>query len=559
MGGKKPQYGNGQQVDYDLAAAYLAEAGFPAAAALAMQAKQDTGKVGALEEAVYKLRQRLPLPRTVAAAEAVLRLIYGSTTDLYYRTVQLGPAHSPALIVALNGMADRTTLQSGILSFLWQSGEAPAEPDGLVDWLVSQGSAVPGTKAEADLPKLVRGVLNGDSLIIVEGASRAVLLATPGWEHRAVEEPTTETVIRGPREGFTESFVTNCSLLRRRLRDPRLCIEDMEIGTATGTRVGIVYLRGVCKASLVAEARRRLGRIKTAAVIDSGIIEEFIEDTPYSPFPQTKSTERPDVVAAAVLEGRMGILVDGTPFALVVPTFLIDMMQAPDDYYERYPIITMIRFLRWVFALLALTGPSLYVALTTFHPQMLPTQLLLSMASTREGVPFPAVIEALLMEVAFEALREAGIRLPKPIGQAISIVGALVIGQASVQAGIVSPIMVIVVAITGIASFIVPKFSAAIALRMLRFPLLLLAGSFGAYGLTLGLVVIACHLTTLRSFGAPYMAPLAPLLPADLDDTLARAPHWANRDRPAGSESLEPETTAKGMRPGPHNSKGDRT
>ena len=255
----------------------------------------------------------------------------------------------------------------------------------------------------------------------------------------------------------------------------------------------------------------RLKRIEIDGILESGYIEEMIEDNPYSPFPQIMTTERPDIACSNLLEGRAVILVEGTPFSLIAPISFFSLIQSHEDYYQRFMIGTIIRWLRYLFLGVSLLFPSLYVAILTFHQEMVPAQLLLSMAASREAVPFPAIVEALLMEIAFEALREAGVRLPKQIGSAVSIVGALVIGQAAVQAGLVSAPMVIIVAITGISSFMIPRYVAGIAIRMLRFPIMLLAATLGLLGIMMAIIAIAIHLCTLRSFGVPYLAPLAPL------------------------------------------------
>lgn len=235
-------------------------------------------------------------------------------------------------------------------------------------------------------------------------------------------------------------------------------------------------------------------------------------------------TERPDVVAGNILEGRVGILVNGTPFALIAPTQFIQFFQSAEDYYMRYDISSFLRLLRFSVFIISLIAPSTYIALTTFHQAMIPTTLLFGIAAQREGVPFPALAEAMIMEFTFEILREAGIRMPRAVGVTVSIVGALVLGQAAVQAGLVSPVMVIVVGITAVASFAVPSFAVATSARLLRFPLMLISSIFGFYGLTLALIVIVAHLTSLRSFGYPYLSPFAPLQVQDLKDSLFRFP-----------------------------------
>ena len=272
---------------------------------------------------------------------------------------------------------------------------------------------------------------------------------------------------------------------------------------------------------------RRLSRLKIDYVLESHSIEEGIVDERFSPFPQMLATERPDVVVSNLLEGRFVILVDGTPFSLVAPITLSSMLQSPEDYYQNIYISIAIRWMRYIFYIMSLLLPSFYVAITTFHQEMIPTVLLLSIARAREEIPFPALVEALIMEVSFEALREAGVRLPKQIGSAVSIVGALIIGQAATTAGIVSAPMIIIVALTGIASFMVPRYSASISTRLLRFPIMLLAGTLGLTGIILAIILLVIHLSSLRSFGTPYLSPIAPTSPKKLKDVWWRSIPWS--------------------------------
>jgi len=326
---------------------------------------------------------------------------------------------------------------------------------------------------------------------------------------------------------------------------------SLKIGRETKTQVIITYIENIADPTLIKEVKNRLSRIDIDGVLESGYIEEFIEDHPFSPFPQVLTTERPDVASANLLEGRVAILVDGTPFVLIVPVTLYSLLQAADDYYQRYLIGTLVRWLRYVFLLIALTLPSLYVAILTFHQEMIPTTLLLTIARTREEIPFPALVEALIMEVTFEVLREAGLRLPKQIGSAVSIVGALVIGDAAVNSGLVSAPMVMVVAITGIASFAIPRYNAAIAFRMLRFPMIFLAGTLGLLGIMLGLITIIVHLSTMRSFGVPYLSPFAPMQVSEMKDSLVRAPWWSLRKRPHFTGEYNKHRQPPGQKPTP--------
>jgi spore germination protein KA/spore germination protein len=380
--------------------------------------------------------------------------------------------------------------------------------------------------------KLLISVLGGDTGLLVDGSDRAILLGLRGMKTRSISEPETELVVRGPREGFVEHLRTNTSMLRRKIKSPHLKMKSVTVGSNTNTNVVITYMENIVQPDLLREVEDRLAKVNISAVMESGYLEEFVQDSTYSPFPQIQYTERPDTVASAILQGRVAILVDGTPFAMIAPTVFWHLMQASEDYYERFMISTLIRWLRFIFLVLSLLTPAVYIAVTTFHQDLLPTSLMLSIAAAREAIPFPALVEALIMEVTFEALREAGVRLPKAIGSAVSILGALVVGQAAVEAGIVSAPIVIVVSITGIASFTIPRFNGAIAIRMLRFPLMFAASIFGFYGIMLGVMVILGHMANLRSFGVPYLSPTSPMSAEDLKDVLVRAPWWSMERRP---------------------------
>lgn len=394
-------------------------------------------------------------------------------------------------------------------------------------------------------------ILAGNAALILDGYQEALILNARGGERRGVEEPTTESVIRGPREGFTENIRVNTGLLRFKIKSPKLKTESLTIGEHTRTNIVLAYIEGLADPKVLQEVQARLNSIHIDGILESGYIEELIEDEPFSPFPQLHYTERPDSVAAQLLEGRFAIFVDGTPFVLTGPVVFWQFLQATEDYYDRFFIGSFIRWLRFFFFFIALFLPAIYIATVTFHQDMLPTTLLLSIASARESIPFPALLEALIMEISFEALREAGIRLPKTIGQAVSILGALVIGQAAVEAGIVSAPMVIIVSLTGIASFTIPRFNMAISIRMLRFPLMILAGFFGLFGIIIGTVWIAIHLCHLRSFGVPYMSGIAPLQKNELKDIFIRVPWWKAILLPSTFIHRNRKRANKGMKPSP--------
>ncbi|RAV06484.1 spore germination protein [Paenibacillus sp. YN15] len=402
-------------------------------------------------------------------------------------------------------------------------------------------------------------LFGGSTIVLIEGCNQALAINTSGGEQRGVEETTTQTVIRGPKEGFNENLRTNLSLIRRRVKSTKLASIILELGSITRTEVAVVYLDGIARKEMVDEVMQRLASIKTDSILDSGYIEEFIQDSSYSPFPTLLNTERPDVAVGALLEGKVAIIVDGTPFVLIAPAPFTRYFQSSEDYYQRADISSFLRIIRFVAFFLSMLLPALYISITTFHQEMLPTPLLISLAAQREGVPFPAFIEAILMELTFEVLREAGVRMPRAIGPAISIVGALVLGQAAVQAGLVSAAMVIVVSFTAISNFVVPYISMSISARLIRFGMMILGGSFGLFGIMSGMMFLLIHLEGLRTFGVPYMGPFSPLRLSELKDVLIRAPRWAMNKRPdtanPGNQKRQPE----GQQPlPPKKPEGDR-
>ncbi|OIJ21401.1 spore germination protein [Anaerobacillus alkalidiazotrophicus] len=405
--------------------------------------------------------------------------------------------------------------------------------------------------------EIIHGLLSGKTILFIEGINQAILGGTQGGEWRSIEEPTSEITIRGPKDGFNESLKTNISLIRRRIKSPHLRPEILQLGTVTQTDVAIVYIEGIANPKLVQEVKDRINRIEIDEVLASLTIEELIQDHSFTPFPTIFNTERPDIVANTLVDGRVVIIVDGTPFVLIAPTSFAQFFKAAEDYYQRYDLSTLIRILRYLAFSAALLGPSIYIALITFHQDLIPTTLVISLAAQREGIPFPAFIEALIMEVMFEVLREAGVRMPRAIGQAVSIVGALVIGQAAVQAGIVSAAMVIVVAGTAICSFTTPAYSLAIAARILRFAMMILAATMGLYGIILGLIIFVAHLCSLRSFGYPYLAPFAPFILEDQKDGLFRFPLWARRKRPRLVSQIRSTRMKQGLKPTLQNKKSE--
>ncbi|SEO47795.1 spore germination protein KA [Amphibacillus marinus] len=456
----------------------------------------------------------------------------GHSEDLVIRQFQLNDIK--AALMYIDGLINQQTVYIDLLhELMLDSSELKRTNNKAILPAIKANLLSVGSVTEVNtIASMLKALLSGDSILLVEQQISGLALNTKGGESRGIESVTTQEVVRGPKEAFTERVATNVSLIRRRIKDPNLWMKKYCIGEKTQTDVIVTYLNGVANDDIVQELDKRLNDIKIDAILEGGYIEELVQDDTYTPFPTVYNSERPDAISAGILEGKIAIIVDGTPFVLLIPALFVDFLQSSEDYYQRSDIATLLRLLRTLAFFLALLTPSLYIALTIFHQEMVPTTLLISLTAQREGIPFPALVEALLMEVTFELLREAGIRLPSTVGSAISIVGALVLGQAAVDAGIVSATMVIVVSLTAICSFIFPSYNLAISVRILRFGFMFLAASFGLYGIFTGMVFMVLHLNSLRSFGIPYLTPLAPFVWQGQKDVFVRAPLWKKRERP---------------------------
>ncbi|WP_309491748.1 spore germination protein [Paenibacillus anseongensis] len=392
-------------------------------------------------------------------------------------------------------------------------------------WLMS---SIPiGQRQELDdFSQAIHQLLDGHCLLIPSADSKYLSFDVSKSSYRSIEEPSSEVAIRGPREGFVEDISQNVPLIRKRLKSKNLIFEKIVLGSQTQTTIYISYLRDVASPQVVDEFRRRISSIRTDGIIESAYIEEWIQDKTLSPFPQLITTERPDSVVAKLLEGQVAVLTDGTPMVLLGPVTFFQFFTSPEDHYQRADIATLIRWLRMFTFLLAIFIPALYVSIVSYHQELLPTSLLINLSAQREQVPFPAFVEATIMMVTFEILREAGLRMPRIAGQAISIVGALVLGQAAVEAGLISAAMVIVVSLTAISNFISPSYSFGIAQRIVQFAFLGLSSVLGLYGLLIGVYIMLVHLASLRSFGVHYLSPVAPLYLSAWKDMIIRVPRF---------------------------------
>jgi spore germination protein KA len=471
------------------------------------------------------------LSKKLADNKQVLAEIFDHCEDLVTREIIVGKqGKTRALAVFLDSLVSLEMLDESVVKPL-QTVQAP--PSVTMEWLMEE--AIPNARVLiynrwADV---AGEIAKGLAAFFVDGQDRALLLFSP-------EMPQTESVARGSLDAFNENGRLNIALVRKRLHTTRLAVEKIDIGELTKYKIAIVYLKGYVYDGLVEEIRERLSRIKIDGVLGSGQIEELIQDAPYAMVSGIGVTERPDRVASGLMQGKAALILENDPFALITPTTLATDMQSPEDYYNRYWFASFIRLLRWGSLLTALLAPAFYVAITTFHQDLIPTDFLSSILSSRSSVPFPGMVEAMVMVLAFEVLLEAGIRLPKAFGQTIGVVGAILIGQVAVTAGIVSPMVVLTIALTAIASYTLASLGLSTGVRLLRFVLIIAAGCFGLFGVMAAFTIVTFQLCAQRSFGVPYLTPLAPLSLGDLKDTFVRVPIWAMRMRPRLQGYVEP-------------------
>lgn len=463
------------------------------------------------------------------------KALLGENDDLIIRHFRIF-GQFQAVLLYFQSMVNQSEVSTHILKPLMnrppQVEQQNINASRLTDILINDVLYFSDGKSVNQLTPLIESIILGNTIVAVEGLQEAFVISTQHIEKRAIDQPETEQVIRGPHEGFIESLSTNVSLIRNRLHTPDLRFKSMVLGRQCKSKVAIFYIKGIANPDLVQEVEKRLSIIDIDGVLDSGYLEQFIEDNHYSPFPQVQYTEKPDKVVANLLEGKVTIMLDGSPVALVVPTVFSQFYQTVEDYTERFITASAVRLTRFVALIFSLVFPSLYVAVISFNPELIPTEFAVAVAGGRAGVPFPAVVEILVIEIAMEVLREATIRLPQQVGGALSIVGVLVIGQAAVAAGFASPITIVIIALTTIGSFATPAYNAALALRLLRFPLIILAGIFGLYGIMIGLILIVNHMLSLKSFGVPYISPLVPGNREGIKDLFIRSPLWTMKTRP---------------------------
>lgn len=454
--------------------------------------------------------------------------------DAVMRRLLVGDERLGIFVVYMDSMYDRDFVDGVLLkNLLFDVSQLPKSHAGQV--IFNKYLATADVKETNQMEDLIDEVLKGNTAILVEGMENGIVVSSKDLPGRGVNEAETEVSVRGSKESFTESFRVNTVLIRRRIRDTRLKSKQMTVGVRSKTDVALMYMEDLVRPAILEEVLKRLESFQIDAVLDSSYLEALTEEEWYSPFPQYQSTERPDKAASALLEGRLVLVVDNSPMVLLLPATFSCFFQASDDYYDRWDAANFVRILRYAAAFAAVLLPGIYIALAGFHPEALPLSFALSFAASREGVPFTLPVEVIVMELAFELLREAGIRLPGPMGSTLGIVGGLIIGQAAVDAHIVSPVVVILVALTALSAFTIPNELFASAFRMIKFYFIVAASVGGFVGLTAALLTVLVHLSGLKSFGVPYMMPFvsAEMAPdSKWQDSIGRMPLEKMYERP---------------------------
>ena len=426
--------------------------------------------------------------------------------DAVMRRILVGDEKLGMYVVYMDSMYDRDFIDGVVLkSLLFDRIQLPDQNAGQV--IFNKYLATADVKETNRMEMLIDEVLKGNTAIFIDGMAKAMIVSSKNLPGRGVSEAETEVSVRGSKESFTESFRVNTVLIRRRIRDTRLKSRQMTIGVRSKTDVALMYMEDLVHEELLEEIKNRLEEYKIDGILDSGMLEQLTEKPWYSPFPQYQVTERPDRTALELLNGKIALLCDNSPSALILPGAFSSFMESSEDWYHHFEMATFLRILRYLALLTATLLPGLYLAVIRFHTQILPTNLLLSFADAREGVPFSSVTELILLELAFELIREAGVRVPGALGNAIGIVGGLIIGDAAVSANLVSPIVVMIVALTALGSMVIPDEEFAAAFRLLKYGFLILGGYLGIYGVVLGIYLTVSHLSGLLSFGIPYLVP----------------------------------------------------
>lgn len=498
------------------------------------KALEQTGDLSAnLDENIERLKKLFRMP---------------DNKDVIIRNLQVATQPpTRAVVCFMEGLTDKIVINEHILQPLMLLAHLDHHVDGegeagrtqfSIDTVIQR--LLPGHQSteKYDMAAISESLLAGDTVLFFENTKTAIAVETKAPPGRSVGEAKVEQVVQGPQDAFVEAWRVNVALVRRRLKDPRVVTDILTVGRVSKNYVGMMYIDGIANPKVIAEARRRIEAIDVDVVNGAGQLEQYIEDSPGSLLPGVMTTERPDRTAAYLSEGNVALLVDNAPTALILPVTFWSLLQTAEDYYLRYPFGAFIRYIRLIALMITILVPALYIAVVNYHHEMIPTELMLFIASSRENVPMPALVELIAMDLTFELIREAGTRIPNVIGPTVGLVASLVLGQAAVEAKLISPLMVLIVAVTGLASFAIPHYMTSYGIRAWRFLVLAGAAVIGFYGMAAALFVLVLYVSGMRSFGVPFLTPVAPMR-ARTSDAIRRRPLFQMEMRPSYARPLD--------------------
>lgn len=465
-----------------------------------------------------------------------IKSILKKNSDAISRDIFICGDHKrPVTLVFIDGLVDSKGMADDVVKPLVENSKLCEAKNGkdTIDLIKHGAVYFPHMHVRDNINDTLNDILNAGCAIIFDSEKTALTFAVKGFEKRGITEPTSENIVKGAKDSFVEALRINTATVRRKIKTQKLVVEQTKVGRRTETSIGIIYIHGIANSHLVDEVKQRLDNIEIDGVIEAGFVEEYIIDKKYTVFPLVAATERPDRFCTSIMEGRVGLIIDGLPTAYIIPATIQQLLRTTDDYSQNYLVVSALRLLRYLTALLTVFLPGFYIAVTTFHQEMIPSELAQTIAASKEGVPYPSFIEVFLMLIAFEILLEAGLRLPKTIGQAVSIVGALVVGEAAVNAKLISPAVVVVIAITAISSFTMPNQDFSNALRLWRFVIAIVSTAMGIFGISMGAVFLIYQLASIETFGVPYLSPYVASEGKDLGDSIIRIPLRFLKKRPS--------------------------
>lgn len=461
-----------------------------------------------------------------------IKYIFSDCGDIVYREFFAG---CNMCLVYIDNITNSVAIEESILTNLMNRSDMHGDGNEFIDRSLLEVVSVKDVKKIYTFQEVINAILSGDTVILCDEADSALQASTKGFPTRGVGSVKTEVSVLGPKDAFNESIAVNIVLIRRRIKDTKLKLKRMKIGTGTKTDIAVMYMKGIVNNEILKNVEKSLESVDIDGVYDSGYIEQLIEKEFTSPFPQIQITERPDKTASSLMEGRIAVVVDNSPYVILLPAPLNEFFQSADDYYERWEIMSFIRFMRYVGAFLAISLPGLFIALAVYNPSVLPVSLALKIAGSRQNIPFPTAAEMLVMEIAFELLIEAGIRLPSPVSSTIGIAGGIIIGQAAVEAGIVSPMIIIISALTAICTYVIPNTSVTAGIRIFKYIIIFTSSFFGLFGFWIGILLLLIHLSSIKTFGIPYLYPFCSASEngySDLKDSIFRLPLFMIKKRP---------------------------